>query len=150
MKIRRAFQWYKELFNSLSFDPLQSLSENLGIHRDFNFQNGNSLGSVRVHSLTLSYIPRSMRRDSQASSWPTTLQAIALVASPKLGLRQNGIGYKLVFHSYSKCASNTWYTLIFKFEKYKPNLKKLHGFEHVYSIGFYFISKLGKKIENKK
>jgi hypothetical protein len=35
-------------------------------------------------------------------------------------LELNGIGCKLVFHSYSKFTSNTWYTLIWKLEKYKP------------------------------
>jgi hypothetical protein len=46
-------------------------------------------------------------------------------------LELNDIGYKLVFHNYSKSTSNTWYTLICKFEKYEPNLKKLHGYEHI-------------------
>jgi hypothetical protein len=46
-------------------------------------------------------------------------------------LELNGIGYKLVFHSYSKSTLNTCYTLICKFEKYKPNPKKLHGYEHI-------------------
>jgi hypothetical protein len=46
-------------------------------------------------------------------------------------LELNGIGYKLVFHNYSKSASNTWYTLIWKFVKYKPNPKKLHEYEHI-------------------
>ncbi len=36
----------------------------------------------------------------------------------------NGMGYKLIFHSYSKFASNTWYTLICKFLKCKPNPQK--------------------------
>jgi hypothetical protein len=53
-------------------------------------------------------------------------------------LELNGIGYKLVFHNYSKSASNTWYTLICKFEKYNPNPKKLHKYEHIESIGFFF------------
>jgi hypothetical protein len=46
-------------------------------------------------------------------------------------LELNGIGYKLVLHNYSKSTSNTWYTLICKVEKYKPNPKKIHGYEHV-------------------
>ncbi len=46
-------------------------------------------------------------------------------------LELNGIGYKLVFHNCSKFASNTWGTLIYKFEKYKPNPQKLHGYEHI-------------------
>jgi hypothetical protein len=49
-------------------------------------------------------------------------------------LELNGIGYKLVFHNYSKSASNTLYTLytlISNFEKCKPNPKKLHGYERI-------------------
>jgi hypothetical protein len=46
-------------------------------------------------------------------------------------LELNGIGYKLVFHNYSKSTSNTWHTLICKFEKYKSNPKKLHGYVHI-------------------
>jgi len=46
-------------------------------------------------------------------------------------LELNGIGYKLVFHNYSKFASNTWHTLICKFEKDKANPKKLHGYKHI-------------------
>ncbi len=41
-----------------------------------------------VHSLTLSYTPRSMKCDSRASLLARTLQALALVASLRLGLRQ--------------------------------------------------------------
>jgi hypothetical protein len=44
-------------------------------------------------------------------------------------LELNGIGYKLV-HSYSKL-HQTHDTIICKFEKYKPNPKKLHGYEHI-------------------
>jgi hypothetical protein len=51
-------------------------------------------------------------------------------------LELSGIGYKLVFRSYSMSVSNTWYTLICKFEKYKPSPQKLHGYEHIWSIGF--------------
>jgi hypothetical protein len=58
----------------------------LEVHWDFNSQSGNSLGSVGVHSLTLSYTSKSMKCDSQAHSWPTPLQALALVVSLKLGL----------------------------------------------------------------
>jgi hypothetical protein len=43
------------------------LFENLRIHQDSNSQGGSSLGSVRVHSFTLSYTLGSMRHDSRAS-----------------------------------------------------------------------------------
>jgi hypothetical protein len=52
-----AFQWYKFFFNPLSW-RLQLLSKHSGVHRDSNSQGGSSLGSVRVHSLTLSFTPR--------------------------------------------------------------------------------------------
>jgi hypothetical protein len=42
---------------------------------------GIPLGCVRVYSLTLSCTPG-------LPSWPATLQPLALVMSPKLGLRQ--------------------------------------------------------------
>jgi hypothetical protein len=47
------------------------------------------LWGVRVHSLTPSHTPRNMLCDSRLPSWPATLQTLALVASPRLGLRQN-------------------------------------------------------------
>jgi hypothetical protein len=51
------FQWYKELFNWLGFDPCYhslKIWESTGTP---NSQSGGSLGSVRVHSLTLSFTP---------------------------------------------------------------------------------------------
>jgi hypothetical protein len=75
------FQWYKELFNPLGFDFCNrslKIRESIGIP---NSQSGSSLGSVKVHSLTLSYTPRSM-------VWfLASLFALALVINPKLGLR---------------------------------------------------------------
>ncbi len=56
-----AFWWYNELFKTLGFWPLQSLSEHSGVHRDSNSQHGNSLGSVRVLSLTLFFTPGGMK-----------------------------------------------------------------------------------------
>jgi hypothetical protein len=53
-----------------------------GSDRDSNSQNGSSLGSVSLHPHTLSH-----------SSWPTPLQAFALVMSPRLRLWQNGNNY---------------------------------------------------------
>jgi hypothetical protein len=53
-------------------------------------QGGSSLGSVRVHSLTLSFTPRLPH---------TTLQNLALVVNPRVGLRH--LQYTL-----SKCEFN--------------------------------------------
>jgi len=47
------------------------------------------------------------------------------VKSILIQLKLNGINYELVFHNYSKFASNTWYTLICKFEKYKTKPQKI-------------------------
>jgi hypothetical protein len=54
---------------------------------------------VRVHSFTLSFTPK----------LPETLQALALVVSPRLGLRQNAFGMKLIFScTHLKYNSQTW------------------------------------------
>jgi hypothetical protein len=70
------FQWYKEFFNPMSFDPCDCFLKN----RKSNSQSGSSLGRVEVHSLTLSHTPG-------LHYWPTPLQALALVPSPRLGLQ---------------------------------------------------------------
>jgi len=75
--VLRVFQWYKKRHKPLSL-ALKSLSEVLEVHRDSISQSGSCLGSVRVHSLTLSYIPKSMWCDFRASSWPATLQPLCL------------------------------------------------------------------------
>jgi hypothetical protein len=110
----RDFQWYKERHNPLRFDPCNrslKFRESTGTPSP---KVGVCLGSVRVHSLTLSNTfshslalsctPGSMwcdsrasfRLDSRASSWLnswasslacTLVIPFALVASPKLGLR---------------------------------------------------------------
>jgi len=48
-----------------------------------NSQSGNSLGSVGVHSLTLFYIPESMKYDSQASLLAHTFASPCLGREPK-------------------------------------------------------------------
>jgi len=57
------------------FWPMRLFSKNLGIHWDSNSQNGSSLGSPKVYSLTLSH----MKCDSWASFLARTF------ASPYLG-----------------------------------------------------------------
>jgi hypothetical protein len=63
----------------MSFDPW---NRSLKI-QDSNSQNGSSLGSVSVHSLTLSYIPKNMRCDSWASFLAHTLVSPCLGREPK-------------------------------------------------------------------
>ncbi len=95
--VLRAFQWYKELLKPTilqEFWPLQSPSEDSKVHQDSISQSGSCLGSVRVHSLTLSFTPMLPFR-------PTTLPTLALVASPKRGLRQTRF-YKMWRQSWSQ------------------------------------------------
>ncbi len=87
--VPRAFHWYRELLKPLSFDPYNcplKIWESIGtLTPKVELPWG-----VRVHSLTPSHTPGSMLCDSQLPSWPATLQTLALVASPRLGLRQQG------------------------------------------------------------
>ncbi len=79
-------------------DPLQSLSKNLEVHQDSNSQSGNSLGGVRVHSLTLSSIPRSMKGDSRASLLARTLVSLCFAREPKVKVVTHHV-MKLGIHS---------------------------------------------------
>jgi hypothetical protein len=54
---------------------------------DSNSQHGSSFGSVRVHSLTLFALPGVCDVTPKSFSWPVTLQPLALVMSPRLGLQ---------------------------------------------------------------
>jgi len=63
---------------------MQSLSINSRLNQNSNSQNGSSLGSVKVHSFTLSYTPRSMRCDSRVSLLPRTLASPCLGHEPKV------------------------------------------------------------------
>jgi hypothetical protein len=65
-----AFQWYKELCNPLGFDPCNCSLRIWKSNGTPNSQSGSSLRNVRVHSLTFSYTPGSMRCDSWASFGP--------------------------------------------------------------------------------
>ncbi len=90
-----AFQSYKELFNPLSFDPCNRF---LNIQKSSGIPTPNVRvplgvwGSIPSHSLALlgacTLTPR-------LPSWPATLQALALVMSPRLRLRHSLNGDKL-------------------------------------------------------
>jgi hypothetical protein len=72
------FQWYKKLFKAMGFDPCNrslKIQESTGTPTP---QVEVPLGCVRVYSLTLSCTPGLL-------SWPTTLQPLALVTSPRRG-----------------------------------------------------------------
>jgi hypothetical protein len=79
-----SFQWYKKLFNPMGFDPYNrplNIQESIGT---LNFQNGNSLGSVRVPFLTLSYTPGSMRGDYRVSLLARNLASPCFGCEPKV------------------------------------------------------------------
>jgi hypothetical protein len=52
------FQWNNFFFNAIGFDPCNRSLKIWKSTRTLNSQSGSSLGSVRVHSFTLSVIPR--------------------------------------------------------------------------------------------
>jgi hypothetical protein len=85
-----AFQWYKELFKAMSFDPYNCTMKIWKSIWDSNSQHGSSLGSVRVHSLTLFALPEACEVTPESFSWPATLQPLALVVNPRLRLWQKG------------------------------------------------------------
>ncbi len=62
---------------------MQSLPKDSGDHWDSNSQNGGSLGSVKVHSLTFFYTHGSMRCDSRASLLACNLASLCLGHEPK-------------------------------------------------------------------
>jgi hypothetical protein len=70
-------------FSIKSVLALKLSSKDSGIHRDFNSQNGSSLGSMGVHSLTLSYIPKNIKYDSRASLLARTFASPCLGREPK-------------------------------------------------------------------
>jgi len=87
----RAFQWYKGHLNPMSFDlcnRLLKIWESIGTLTP---KVGTHLGVWRFlpsHSPTL---PGAWDVTPKLCSWPTTLQAFALVASPRLGLQQHDL-----------------------------------------------------------
>jgi len=70
-------------FSIQYFLPLQLPFEESEIHWDSNSQSGSSLGSVGVHSLTLSYTPNSTKCDSWASFLAHTFTSPCLGQEPK-------------------------------------------------------------------
>jgi len=67
----------------MGFDPPQLFFKNMGVHLVFNFQSGNSLGSVKVHSLTLSHTPKNMKCDFMFSHLVCTFASPCLSCEPK-------------------------------------------------------------------
>jgi hypothetical protein len=79
--IQITFQWYKKFFHPLGFGPCnRTLKFQESIWESYP-QHGSSLGSVRVHSLTLFALPRACDVIPGSPSWPATLQPLALAWS---------------------------------------------------------------------
>jgi hypothetical protein len=85
--VPRAFQWYKERLNPLRFDPCDRPLK-IWESTETPTPKVEPLRGVRVHSFTPSDTFESMLCDSRLQSWFATLQTLALVASPRLGLRK--------------------------------------------------------------
>jgi hypothetical protein len=79
-----SFSMIQRTLQSIGFWPLKPLSEGSGVHHDSNSQSGNSLGSVRLYSLTLSYTLESMKWESWATSWPAPFASPCLAREPKV------------------------------------------------------------------
>jgi len=98
---------------AIEFWPLKLLSEVLGVHWDSISQSGSCLGSVKVHSPTLSYTPGSLWSDSCVSSCPATFQPLCLGRELKIRVVTKEDNYynnrcdsnkgKLLFENESTC-----------------------------------------------
>jgi hypothetical protein len=77
------FQCYKKFFKLMGFDPWNRPLKVRESNWDSNSQNGSSLGSVRVYSLTLFCTPGSSRCDSQVSLLARNLANPCLGGEPK-------------------------------------------------------------------
>jgi hypothetical protein len=87
INVPRAFQWYKELFNPMNFDPC---NRPLKIWKSIK----TPIPKMRIHLKVWGFIPSHSFALPGAwvvtpglPSWPVTLETLALVASPRLGLR---------------------------------------------------------------
>ncbi len=79
-----SFQWYKKLFKSMVFDPYNCVLKIRESIWDSNSNNGSSLGTVRVHSITLFALPGTCDVIPEPLSWPPTLQPPYLGRKPKV------------------------------------------------------------------
>jgi hypothetical protein len=72
----------------MGFDPCNCALKIWESISDYDSYNGSSLESVSVHSLTLFAFLGACDVTPGSFSWPVTLQPLASVARPRLGLQQ--------------------------------------------------------------
>jgi hypothetical protein len=80
--IPRSFQWYKEILDPMGFDPYNCF---LKIRKSIRTPTPKmkALRNVRVHSLTLSHTPKSMKCDSRPSHLARTFVSPCFGHKPK-------------------------------------------------------------------
>jgi hypothetical protein len=107
------FQWYKELFNPMNFGLCNRLlkiwkctrtpTPKMGVHLKV-------WGFIPLHSFAL---PRAWDVNPRLLSWPTPLQALAFVASLRLGLWQpltcSNFRFKLMKLLILECYKMEWW-----------------------------------------
>ncbi len=95
------FQWYKKLFKAIGFDSCNCALKIQESIWDSNSQHG----SVKVHSFALFAFLGTCDTIPESPSWLATLQPLALVTSPRLGLRQYWpcIGFYLFIYFFTFC-----------------------------------------------
>ncbi len=83
-----SFQWYKECFNPMSFEPCNlplKIWKSIETPTPKVWAYLGVCGFIPSHSPTF---PRAWNVTSKLHFWPAPLQALALIMSPRLGLRQ--------------------------------------------------------------
>jgi hypothetical protein len=95
------FQWYKELFNPMSFDLcdcFMKISESIGIPIP---KVGTHLGVWKFIPSHFPTLSRAWNATPRLHSWLAPLQTLTLVASPRLGLRHFALhGQRDVFKQF--------------------------------------------------
>jgi len=102
--VPRSFQWYKELFNPLSFDPYNC---SMKIQEFTGTPTPKVETPLEVHSLTLSYTLGSMRCDSWASLLAHNLVSLCFGLEPKAKVVTEMVYHLAYFHvMFSMCGDS--------------------------------------------
>ncbi len=110
INVSRSFQWYEEPFSPMSFDPcnfLLKIWESIGSPTPKVGTHLGMCGFIPSHSPTLLGAWIMILR---LHSWPAPLQALALVASPRLGLRQSKRTSSIKFFPTWTCITAIWWS----------------------------------------